>query len=108
MAVLLDDAIQSDFCACLVAGCTSTSSLRSCAQTFCSATLGGQSGLLLRLLLSSLTRRTAQALGVRGGGEFLAARQAAEAVEAQVGRVGTAVLPQALHVVRHVGSSMPD
>ncbi|KAF5839415.1 hypothetical protein DUNSADRAFT_817 [Dunaliella salina] len=49
-----------------------------------SASLGGQSGLLLRLLLSSLTKRTAGALGVRGGGEFLAARRAAEAVEAQL------------------------
>jgi len=50
----------------------------------CSALLGGQSGLLLRLLLSSLTKRTAGALGVKGGGEFLAARRAAEEVEAQV------------------------
>ncbi len=49
-----------------------------------SASLGGQSGLLLRLLLAALAQRSADALGVRGGGEFLMARRAAEAVEAQV------------------------
>ncbi|KAJ9510208.1 hypothetical protein QJQ45_015698, partial [Haematococcus lacustris] len=49
-----------------------------------SAALGGQSGLLLRLLLSGLARRTAGVLGVRPGAEFLAARRAAEAVGAQV------------------------
>lgn len=49
-----------------------------------SASLGGQSAMLLRLLLSRVAKQTAGTLGVRGGGEFLSARRAAEAVGAQV------------------------
>lgn len=47
--------------------------------------LGGASALLLRLLLSRLSARLAGSLGVQGGGEFVAAREEAEALGAQVG-----------------------
>ncbi|GLI67999.1 hypothetical protein VaNZ11_012211 [Volvox africanus] len=49
-----------------------------------SVSLGGQSALLLRVLLAGLASRTAGSLGVAGGGEFAAARAAAEDVGAQV------------------------
>ncbi|GIL79916.1 hypothetical protein Vretimale_12499 [Volvox reticuliferus] len=49
-----------------------------------SVSLGGQSALLLRVLLAGLASRTAGSLGVTGGGEFAAARAAAEDVGAQV------------------------
>ncbi|GFR52058.1 hypothetical protein Agub_g14580 [Astrephomene gubernaculifera] len=49
-----------------------------------SVSLGGQSALLLRVLLALLANRTAGALGVPGGGEFAAAHAAAEEVGAQV------------------------
>ncbi|CAI5511258.1 unnamed protein product [Closterium sp. Naga37s-1] len=46
--------------------------------------LGGQSSLLLRLLLSFVSRRSAQAVGVQPGHEFRAAREAADAIGAQL------------------------
>ncbi|CAI5982427.1 unnamed protein product [Closterium sp. NIES-64] len=46
--------------------------------------LGGQSSLLLRLLLSFVSRRSAQAVGVQPGHEFRAAREAADAIGAQM------------------------
>ncbi|KAL4419725.1 hypothetical protein ABPG75_006823 [Micractinium tetrahymenae] len=46
--------------------------------------LGGASALLLRLLLSRLSARLAGSLGVQGGGEFIAAREEAEALGAQL------------------------
>lgn len=46
--------------------------------------LGGASALLLRLLLSRLSARLAGSLGVQGGGEFVAAREEAEALGAQL------------------------
>ncbi|CAI7780813.1 unnamed protein product [Closterium sp. NIES-54] len=46
--------------------------------------LGGQSSLLLRLLLSFVSRRSAQAVGVQPGHEFHAAREAADAIGAQL------------------------
>lgn len=49
-----------------------------------SAALGGQGALLLRLLLSNLGSSAASTLGVKGGAEFVAARQAAEAIGAQL------------------------
>ncbi|KAG2434046.1 hypothetical protein HXX76_007774 [Chlamydomonas incerta] len=49
-----------------------------------SVSLGGQSALLLRVLLAGLAKRTAGSLGVEGGGEFAAAQAAADAVGAQV------------------------
>ncbi|PNW72207.1 hypothetical protein CHLRE_16g677800v5 [Chlamydomonas reinhardtii] len=49
-----------------------------------SVSLGGQSALLLRVLLAGLAKRTAGSLGVAGGGEFAAAQAAADAVGAQV------------------------
>ncbi|GBF95762.1 hypothetical protein Rsub_08198 [Raphidocelis subcapitata] len=45
---------------------------------------GGQSGLVLRLLLASQARRAAERLGVRAGAEFAAAGAAADAVGAQL------------------------
>lgn len=47
--------------------------------------LGGPSALLLRLLLSRLSARLAGSLGVQGGGEFVTAREEAEALGSQVG-----------------------
>ncbi|GJP43154.1 hypothetical protein CLOM_g2646, partial [Closterium sp. NIES-68] len=46
--------------------------------------LGGQSSLLLRLLLSFVSRRSGQAAGVQPGHEFRAAREAADAIGAQL------------------------
>ncbi|CAI5499150.1 unnamed protein product [Closterium sp. Naga37s-1] len=46
--------------------------------------LGGQSSLLLRLLLSFVSRQSAQAAGVQPGHEFRAAREAADAIGAQL------------------------
>ncbi|GAX73770.1 hypothetical protein CEUSTIGMA_g1221.t1 [Chlamydomonas eustigma] len=46
--------------------------------------LGGQSALLLRVLMSNLAGLAADQFGVRGGGEFVAARVASEAVGAQI------------------------
>eukprot|EP00889_Picochlorum_renovo_P001985 jgi/Picre1/29015/NNA_004409.t1 len=49
-----------------------------------SVALGGQSALLLRLLLSQVASRMANRLNVEAGMEFVAARRAAEAIDAQV------------------------
>ncbi|GLC40577.1 hypothetical protein PLESTF_001014000 [Pleodorina starrii] len=49
-----------------------------------SVSLGGQSALLLRVLLAGLASRTAGSLGVAGGGEFAAAQAAADDVGSQV------------------------
>lgn len=49
-----------------------------------SVALGGQSALLLRLLLSQVASRMANRLDVEAGMEFVAARRAAEAIDAQV------------------------
>ncbi|KAG2453855.1 hypothetical protein HYH02_002062 [Chlamydomonas schloesseri] len=49
-----------------------------------SVSLGGQSALLLRVLLAGLAKRTAGSLGVEGGGEFAAAQAAADVVGSQV------------------------
>ncbi len=46
--------------------------------------LGGQSALVLRLAMASLVRRVGRQLAVQPGAEFMAARQAAEAIDAQV------------------------
>jgi pheromone shutdown protein TraB len=46
--------------------------------------LGGQQGLVLRLLLSALQRKLSLQLGSGSGAEFKAARVAAEAVDAQL------------------------
>lgn len=45
-----------------------------------SVALGGQSALLLRVLLAGLAKRTAGSLGVTGGGEFAAAQAAADSL----------------------------
>lgn len=47
--------------------------------------LGGASALLLRLVLGRLSASMAGSAGLRTGGEFVAARQEAEALGAQVG-----------------------
>jgi pheromone shutdown protein TraB len=49
-----------------------------------SVALGGQSALLLRVLLANLAGLAADELGVQGGGEFVAARRAGEDVGAQI------------------------
>lgn len=46
--------------------------------------LGGASALVLRLALGRLSARLSGSLGVQGGAEFVAARQEAEALGAQV------------------------
>lgn len=46
--------------------------------------LGGQSALVLRLALAGVVRRVGRELEVQPGSEFLAARRAAEAVDAQL------------------------
>ncbi|KAG2501600.1 hypothetical protein HYH03_000105 [Edaphochlamys debaryana] len=57
-----------------------------------SVALGGQSSLLLRVLMAGLASRTAGSLGVSGGGEFAAAQVAAEEVRRRTGRVGAQVV----------------
>ncbi|KAG1679399.1 hypothetical protein FOA52_007690 [Chlamydomonas sp. UWO 241] len=49
-----------------------------------SVALGGQSALLLRVLLANLAGIAADELGVQGGGEFVAARREGEDVGAQI------------------------
>ncbi len=49
-----------------------------------SVQLGGQSALLLRVLMANLAGLAADQLGVQGGLEFVAARKAAEEVGAQI------------------------
>lgn len=49
-----------------------------------SLALGGQSALVLRLAMASLVRRVGRQLAVQPGAEFVAARRAADAIDAQV------------------------
>lgn len=49
-----------------------------------SVSLGGRDALLLRLVLASLSQSISNSVGVTSGGEFVAARVAAQAVDAQV------------------------
>lgn len=67
--------------------------------------LGGASALLLRLLLSRLSARLASSLGVRGGGEFVAAREEAEALDAQVCPAGPVLGHVGMHRPFRVGGS---
>lgn len=62
--------------------------------------LGGQSALVLRLALAGVVRRVGDELAVRPGAEFVAARQAAEAIDAQVvlGACGGAIVVDKHHV----------